>query len=360
MSHGTIRRRKWKYEGKRKSAYGFSIIVDGRRVRRSGFASHAEAQEALDALKQPAPTTAPIATLTLSEAFTRYFDVKARKRSLAEDQRIAKHLKAEFGEHTRLADLTASRVSEYRAKRLAVRRGNRPLSPAAINRPLALLRHLLALARDEWDALPAVPKIRLEREPQGRLRWLTPDEASTLLTKCRAQRNPRLVDLTELALYTGLRQGELLGLTWAAVDRASGVIRVEQTKSGKRRVVPLNGPADAVLARLGGGDGLVLGNRSWDAFRGQWEAAVEAAALEDFRFHDLRHTFASWAMQRGATLPELKDLLGHSSLAMVMRYAHLAPEHLRSAVARLDNVMKPADSGTRQAQENAPEPVSET
>ena len=150
-------------------------------------------------------------------------------------------------------------------------RGNRPLSPAAINRPLALLRHLLALARDDWDALPAVPKIRLEREPQGRLRWLTPDEAAGLLEACRAQKNPRLADLAELALYTGMRKGELLGLPWAAVERASGVIRVEQTKSGKRRVVPLNGLADAILARLGSGEGLVFGTRSWDAFRGHWE-----------------------------------------------------------------------------------------
>jgi len=190
--------------------------------------------------------------------------------------------------------------------------------------------------------LSEAPKIRLEREPQGRLRWLTPDEARALLEACRAQRPARLADLVELALYTGLRQGELLGLTWTAVDRASGVLRVEVSKSGKRRLVPLNGPADAVLARLGGGEDLVFGTRSWDAFRDHWEAAVEAAGLEDLRFHDTRHTFASWAMQRGASLPKLKDLLGHSSLAMVMRYAHLSPEHLRSAVARLDTVLASA------------------
>jgi integrase len=79
--------------------------------------------------------------------------------------------------------------------------------------------------------------------------------------------------------------------------------------------------------------------------------ASDAPAPEDFRFHDPRHTFASWAIQRGATLPELKDLLGHSSLAMVMRYAHLAPEHLRSAVARLDNVIAATESSTRGTQE---------
>jgi integrase len=114
------------------------------------------------------------------------------------------------------------------------------------------------------------------------------------------------------------------------VDRARDVVLLELTKSGRRREVPLNGPADAVLARLGGGEGLVL-------------AGV--------RFHDLRHTFASWAMQRGATLPELQGPLGHSSTAMVLRYAHLAPEHLRSAVARLDDTLAPAAASTTEAQD---------
>jgi|SRR6266566_4243738 len=103
------------------------------------------------------------------------------------------------------------------------------------------------------------------------------------------------------------------------------------------------------------GDALVFGTRSWYAFRKSWEAALEAAQLDGFHFHDRRHTFASWAIQRGATLPELKDLLGHSSLAMVMRYAHLAPEHLRAAVSRVDDVMVPARSGKNRAEEAEPE-----
>jgi len=85
-------------------------------------------------------------------------------------------------------------------------------------------------------------------------------------------------------------------------------------------------------------------------FRKAWEKALEAARLHGLHFHDLRHTFASWAVQRGATLPELKDLLGHATLAMVMRYAHLSPEHLRSAVARLDTVMA-TGTGRNRAEE---------
>jgi len=146
-----------------------------------------------------------------------------------------------------------------------------------------------------------------------------------------------LTDLVQFALFTGMRRGEVLGLTWERVDRVRGVVLLDLTKSGKRREVPLNSRADAVLARRGSkSSGLVFGTRRWDHFRTAWENAVERAKLADFHFHDLRHTFASWAVQRGASLQEVKDLLGHHSLAMTLRYGHLAPEHLRTAVARLD------------------------
>jgi integrase len=231
-------------------------------------------------------------------------------------------LMAVFGEGTPLHEITASKISAYRSSRIAL-----PITPAAVNRPLALLRHLLRLAAEEWEVIPEAPKVRLEKEPQGRLRWLTPEEASTLLDACRKHTGSPLADLAEFSIYTGLRQAEALELTWDRVDRARGVLLLEITKSGRRREVPLNGPADAVLVRRGGaGEGLVFGSSSWTMFRKAWEKALVVAKLDGLHWHDLRHTFASWAVQRGATLPELKDLLGHSSLAMVMRYAHLSPE----------------------------------
>ena len=169
---------------------------------------------------------------------------------------------------------------------------------------------------------------------------MTPEEATRLLASCRESRNGDLTDFVEFSLFTGLRRGEALGLTWERVDRARGVILLDITKSNKRREVPLNSRADAVLARRGSkSSGLVFDTRDWDHFRTAWEHAVERAKLTDFHFHDLRHTFASWAVQRGATLQEVKDLLGHHSLAMALRYGHLAPEHLRSAVARLDALL---------------------
>lgn len=353
LSRGSIRKRSWLHEGQKRTSFEFTIVVerDGgkKRIRRT-FPTRAEANEALTATKEeiknptPAPA-APVASITLSEAFTRYFKTKTRKKSLAEDQRIAKHLLAEFGPETQLAEITSSRIAAYQEGRLAItksRRGGK-LSAASVNRPLALLRTLLRLASRKWEVIAAAPVIELEKEPQGRLRWLTHEEAIRLLGACRAQRNPVLVDLVEVALFTGLRQGELLGLTWADVDRARGVLKLELTKSGERREVPLCGPADAVLERRsasGKPAGLVFGTTSWDSFRKSWETAVEAAKLgAPLRFHDLRHTFASWTIQEGASLPELQKLLGHATLAMTLRYAHLSPGHLRTAVARLDGVL---------------------
>ena len=222
------------------------------------------------------------------------------------------------------------------------------LSAAAVNRPLALLRQVLRLGR-KLEALAKVPEMEMEKEPQGRLRWLTPDEAGRLLDACRKSRNLVLVDLVEFAMFTGCRRGEALGLTWDRVDRARGVIRLEVTKSGHRREVPLSANADAVLARrwTDGAKGYVFGSRNWNAFRSAWEAAVEAAKLDDFRFHDLRHTFASWLVQRGRTLKEVQEALGHRTIAMTMRYSHLAPDHLRAAVAVLDGVLSAQAQGGR-------------
>jgi len=152
-----------------------------------------------------------------------------------------------------------------------------------------------------------------ESDTEGRLRWLTPEEATRLLDACRESRNADLTDLVEFALFTGMRRGEVLGLAWERVDRARGVVLLDVTKSGRRREVPLNGRADAVLARRGSKSaGLVFGTQRWDHFRTAWDLAVGRAKLIDFHFHDLRHTFASWAVQRGATLQEVSAGAGLS------------------------------------------------
>jgi integrase len=346
-----VRQRAWKVPGQRtkRKAWGFVTVDDaGKQVRcfkAEWTEKDAESALAEYVLKIEQKTPAAGTGITLSQAAERYLLAKARKRTVAEDRRQLGHLKTAFGADTPLAAITAGHISEYKAGRLGavrkVRDTERHLSAAAVNRPLALLRHLLRLAHEEWGELAAVPKIRTEKEPQGRLRWLTEAEAVSVLAACRKSRNPALADLVEFSLFTGVRRGEALGLTWDRVDRSRGVIRLELTKSGRRREVPLSSNADAVLARrwTDGAKGYVFGSCKWNSFRSAWEAALAAAGIEGFRFHDLRHTFASWLVQRGRSLQEVKEALGHETITMTMRYSHLAPEHLRAAIAVLDGVL---------------------
>src|SRR4029453_3337281 len=138
--------------------------------------------------------------------------------------------------------------------------------------------------------------------------WLTPEEANRLLAAARESRNADLADLIELSLFTGLRQSEALQLTWDRVDRSRGVLLLEVTKSGRRRQVPLNEAADAVLARRGPNEGgPVFGSSNWDRYRTAWERTAKRAKLADLHWHDLRHTFASWAVQRRGSPHEVKE-----------------------------------------------------
>ena len=211
----------------------------------------------------------------------------------------------------------------------------RSLKAASVNRPLSILRHMLQLAHEEWEVLPVVPRIRPEKESQGRLRWLESDEEMRLLDACATSVNKHLLPIVTVALETGLRKGELLGLTWDRVDLSRGVLRLEVTKSGKRREVPIRQAGYAVLSALPGlHEGRVwpLGN-----FRTSFESAVKAAKLNGpFRFHDCRHHFASWYVMDGGNLQVLEKLLGHASLTMTMKYAHLSPDYLRADVAKVE------------------------
>jgi len=357
----TIRKRTWTYAGRKRTAYEFSIVHEGK-LSRKQFPTRAEAQDELDKfkddLKRPAPVEVP--TLTLEAASRRYLAAKSRKRSLTEDERMLEHLKDHFGKDTALAEITAGRISQYKTRRLAAVRTigkgekaiERRLSIASVNRPLALLRHLLRLAHEEWGVLAAAPKrLKLDREPR-RLRWLRPEEAVRLLEACRQSKNSDLVNLVEFALFTGMRQGEILSLKWQQVERACGVVALEadQTKTDEARQVRLNARSDAVLARRWkDGAEYVFESQNWSHYQSAWEAAVRRAKIMNFRFHDLRHTFASWLVQKGRPLKEVQEALGHRTLTMTLRYAHLSADNLRAAVASLEDVI-PSD-GARLAQD---------
>ena len=155
-----------------------------------------------------------------------------------------------------------------------------------------------------------------------------------------------LKPLVLLALNTGLRRGELLQLTWVDIDleRRMLTVRGEGAKSGRTRYVPLNVEALAVLRGWKGNAGLEAGTAftrhgaDLASVRKSWAGLLEAAKIEHFRFHDLRHSFASKLVMRNVSINTVRELLGHSDLKMTMRYAHLSPDHKHAAVERLMEV----------------------
>ena len=253
----TVNQRLWKVPGQRtkRKAWGFTAEVNGKRVKsyKTQWAKE-DAEKALAAALLEIQAPVAVGSITLAQAAERYLAAKGRKRTLAEDKRQLEHLKSAFGADTLLSQITAAKVSAYKTQRLSTNseRTDRPLTAAAVNRPLALLRHLLRLAHEEWEILVAVPKIRLEKEPQGRIRWLEPDEESRLLAACGKSQNRSLLAMVTVALETGLRKGELLGLTWDRVDFSRGILRLEVTKNGKRREVPMRQAVYAALSSLPG------------------------------------------------------------------------------------------------------------
>jgi len=188
-------------------------------------------------------------------------------------------------------------------------------------------------AREEFTA------IKKYQEPDGRLRYLSGEaEAERLLQACDDSLRPIVVT----ALHTGMRKGELLGLIWDLVDMTHGFIRLKQTKNGKARALPFNETLWSLFSGLRTRHDVpwvfhdAEGRRHNDT-RHPFEEACEVAGLTDFHFHDLRHTFASWLMMRGVPLATVSNLLGHTSPTMTLRYAHLSPKHLTSAVRVLDS-----------------------
>jgi integrase len=335
----------------KKMTYGFTVQRGGQQVRKFGYETPEAAADALARFRLgldgepestptlPAPVPASPSTMTFGGAAERYVMEKDRKKSIAEDRRILKLLKEEFGAGTPLSEITASRISAYKAKRPATKSRQaadeeQRLSAASINRPLALLRHLLHLAHEEWEILGAVPKIRLEKEPEHRIRWLEPDEEVRLLAALKASANPWAHPITVIALESGLRRGELLKLAWDRVDLSRGLIRLEVTKSGKRREVPMRQKVYEILSGLGG----ERTDRVWPvkSIRAAFEKAVAQAQIDNLVFHDTRHHFASWFVMNGGSLAALQQILGHRTLAMTMKYAHVNPQHLLAEIAKTE------------------------
>ncbi len=206
------------------------------------------------------------------------------------------------------------------AKEAGLRDG---LTPATINRRLAILRRVANLGYSQWEWLQEDLGRRIKLLPGERARhiYLTPDQVRKL---AGAARDRRVATAILLAASSGLRRGELLRLK--KDDLRDGALHLPDSKNGRPRLVPLPPQAQQVSLPIG---------LTVDELRKGFDRARARAKMPAVRFHDLRHTYASWLVQAGAPLAAVRDLLGHSNLNVTSRYAHLAKDHLEEAVGRI-------------------------
>jgi len=220
-------------------------------------------------------------------------------------------------------------------------------SPATVVRYMAAISVVFTEAFKEWGWLETSPmaKVKKPKEAKGRVRFLDDNERVALLEACKGSVNTYLFPIVVLALSTGMRAGEIMNLTWDDVDLHRQRIILQETKNGERRAAPLAGLALEEMKRLSKcrrlGIRLIFGSKTARGehpinIRSAWETAVKKAELEDFRFHDLRHSCASYLAMNGASLAEIAEVLGHKTLQMVKRYAHLSESHTLGVVERMN------------------------
>lgn len=285
---------------------------------------------------------------TLGEMIDRYIlDVLPLKKK-SEDNQKPQLLwwKKEIGSNL-LADVTPALIAEQRDKLLRepIEKKGTLRSPSTVVRYLAALSHVFSTAMKEWGWIDDSPmrKVTKPKEPRGRVRFLSDEERSALLGACKESTNPYLYTVVVLALSSGMRQAEIMTLRWSDVDLQRGRIVLHETKNGERRLVPVAGHALQLLRELDRVRRIdtTLLFPSEDPskpidLRFPWEKALQAAGIEDFRFHDLRHSAASALAMNGASLAEIAEVLGHKTLSMVKRYAHLSESHTAGVVERMN------------------------
>ncbi len=222
------------------------------------------------------------------------------------------------------------------------------VSPARVNRLMQTLKHMFTKAT-EWEmvgdeTLKAVRRAKLLPVNNRRLRFLSKEQCQALTETCSTHLRPIVVT----ALNSGMRKGEILRLRWEQVDLRHGFILLDVTKNGERREIPINSKLRATLEAIPHGveSEYVFVDRNGNPFKDvkrSFATALSRAGVKDFRFHDLRYTFASHLIMAGIDLTTVKELLGHKDITMTLRYAHLAPSHKMNAVKVLEERMETND-----------------
>lgn len=251
-------------------------------------------------------------------------------------------LKKFFGPYA-LAEITPALIDEFKQRRKAA-----GVKPATINRQLNIFRRMFNIARKRWMWIKEIPVIEMEaKADQKRVRHLSFDEYHKLLVCCEVWLKP----IVAVAAWTGLRQGNILNLKKEQVKLFERTITLEgkETKNGENLIIPIAGPAFEALKNaiktshinspyiFHKKDGAPY--KKWNIHK-KFKKALKEAGIEDFRFHDLRHCFASWNRQAGVDVDTIADLLGHKDTRMTRRYAHITPVHLNKAIGCLENSYK--------------------
>jgi len=264
-----------------------------------------------------------------SDQFLDLYSKPNNKSWMKSDLHNVNTLKGSFGGRY-LYEINQQMVEKFKADRM------KEVSPARVNRNLACLKCMFNRAI-EWGKAKENPvkKIKMLKENNKRLRYLEKEECGRLIAACLPHQQPIVIT----ALNTGMRRGEILSLKWENVDLVRGIIYVLDTKNGEKREIPINRKLKEALSAIEHNGQYVFSKTSGMSYkdiRNGFNVALQTCGIENFRFHDLRHTFASHLVMAGIDLNTVRELLGHKSLAMTLRYSHLSPEHKRKAVEVLN------------------------
>ena len=311
---------------------------DGQRIRRStGTKVRAEAQEYHDRLKSEAWRQQKLGDRprrSWNEAAVRWLKEQKHKTTHESDKAKLRWLDSHLS-GKRLDAISRALIDKITEAKLGEGRSN-----ATVNRHLALVRAILRKCVREWEWLDKAPSIRMLPEATRRIRVLTGEQAAKLIDALPEH----LADLTVFSLSTGLRSANAARITWSQIDleRRFAWVYPDEAKARKAIPVPLNDAAYAVITKqIGKHSERVFTYKGKPIDRGStgaWYRALKRVGLEHFRFHDLRHVWASWHVQSGTPLFALQEMAGWETERMVRRYAHLSGEHLAPHAQRMGRI----------------------
>lgn len=345
-----VYRKKWKdkdgewREGKN---YWIDFFFKGKRIRKCIGPSQAGAKKVIHKMKAEIAENKfldvkkeldPIKFYDFAKEYLEWGRANKKPSSWDRERSVMRRLDRGFGEKI-IQEIATEQIERYKIKRL-----KDEVMPATINRELALLKHMFTMGM-KWSKLKSNPakEVKLLDGEVERVRYLMPDEVQTVLSNC----NEFLRPIVTVAVNTGLRKGELLGLKWENVNLELGIISIMKTntKNKVRKDIPMNEIVRATIEEIERKGQYVFCKEDGKPFkysgvRKSFEKAVRESGIEDFRFHDLRHTFASSLVMEGIDITTVKELMGHKDLKMTLRYAHLSPMYKSKAVNVLDQRFK--------------------